>query len=130
MVVLIVVIVLAVVLAGVVLAALVVPRRRGRTVELPPDVDAATRSAVVEAPPLDRDAVIDAEPRPTAAPPTEPAAPPAPTVETPEPTAGRLLRLRARLARSQSTLGPRAAVRALAGASSTTTRGRRSRRRC
>ncbi|MET8328591.1 signal recognition particle-docking protein FtsY [Streptomyces sp. NPDC005181] len=35
----------------------------------------------------------------------EPEAPPAPALEIPEPTAGRLVRLRARLARSQSTLG-------------------------
>ncbi|MCF6523293.1 signal recognition particle-docking protein FtsY [Streptomyces sp. JJ36] len=34
-----------------------------------------------------------------------PAAPPAPAVEVPEPSAGRLVRLRARLARSQNTLG-------------------------
>ncbi|WP_030566920.1 signal recognition particle-docking protein FtsY [Streptomyces aureocirculatus] len=34
-----------------------------------------------------------------------PAAPPAPEIETPEPTAGRLVRLRARLSRSQNALG-------------------------
>ncbi|MFD9792450.1 signal recognition particle-docking protein FtsY [Streptomyces sp. NPDC059070] len=34
-----------------------------------------------------------------------PEAPPAPEIETPEPTAGRLVRLRARLARSQNSLG-------------------------
>ncbi|MCX5611966.1 MULTISPECIES: signal recognition particle-docking protein FtsY [unclassified Streptomyces] len=35
----------------------------------------------------------------------EPQAPPAPAIEVPEPTAGRLIRLRARLARSQNSLG-------------------------
>ncbi|KUL39810.1 signal recognition particle-docking protein FtsY [Streptomyces sp. NRRL F-4489] len=39
------------------------------------------------------------------APAAEPEAPAAPAVEVPEPTAGRLVRLRARLARSQNTLG-------------------------
>ncbi|GGS11036.1 signal recognition particle receptor FtsY [Streptomyces aureoverticillatus] len=34
-----------------------------------------------------------------------PAAPPAPEIETPEPTAGRMVRLRARLSRSQNALG-------------------------
>ncbi|OMI40564.1 signal recognition particle-docking protein FtsY [Streptomyces sparsogenes DSM 40356] len=37
--------------------------------------------------------------------PTVPAQPEAPAIEVPEPTAGRLVRLRARLARSQTTLG-------------------------
>jgi fused signal recognition particle receptor len=44
-----------------------------------------------------------APPQTAAAPPTE--APPAPVIETPEPTAGRLVRLRARLSRSQTVLG-------------------------
>ena len=38
-------------------------------------------------------------------PPDGPVAPPAPEIEVPEPSAGRLVRLRARLARSQSSLG-------------------------
>ncbi|MGW4641346.1 signal recognition particle-docking protein FtsY [Sphaerisporangium sp. NPDC004334] len=37
--------------------------------------------------------------------PAEPVAPPAPAIEIPPPSAGRMVRLRARLARSQSTLG-------------------------
>jgi fused signal recognition particle receptor len=80
-----------VVVAIVVAAALVLPRRRsGRLPPAPPappvdQPDTAT-AAAVEAPP-------------------EPAAPPTPTLEVPEPTSGRLLRLRARLARSQSSLG-------------------------
>src|SRR5439155_1603209 len=45
-----------------------------------------------------------ASPAPTAAAPAA-AAPAAPVVETPEPTAGRLVRLRARLSRSQGLLG-------------------------
>ncbi|MEU6313723.1 signal recognition particle-docking protein FtsY [Streptomyces sp. NPDC047014] len=42
---------------------------------------------------------------PVEAPVAEPEAPAAPAIEVPEPTAGRLVRLRARLARSQNTLG-------------------------
>ncbi|QES48012.1 signal recognition particle-docking protein FtsY [Streptomyces venezuelae] len=42
---------------------------------------------------------------PVAAEPEAPVAPAAPEIEVPEPTAGRLVRLRARLARSQNTLG-------------------------
>jgi fused signal recognition particle receptor len=97
-----------VVLAIVVTAALVVPRRRGRVAApptrpgprpttrpapgageeaaRPPDAASRAGGTVVELPP-------------------EPAAPAAPAIEVPEPTAGRLVRLRARLARSQSTLG-------------------------
>ncbi len=85
------------VVAGLVVTALVVPRWRGGPVDLPPDVDA-------------RDVGIDdargggaiAESLPDTAAPAQPVAP---AVETPEPTAGRLLRLRARLARSQNALG-------------------------
>jgi fused signal recognition particle receptor len=76
---------LAIVVVVVVTAALVVPRRRHRPrvsddVAVPRDTAKGSVATVVELP--------------------EP-----PAVETPEPTAGRLLRLRARLARSQSTLG-------------------------
>jgi fused signal recognition particle receptor len=48
-----------------------------------------------------------AAPPETVAPPepVAPPAPPAPTVETPEPTAGRLIRLRSRLSRSQNVFG-------------------------
>lgn len=49
--------------------------------------------------------VVDAPPNPEAPPSAEPEAPTAPAVETPEPVAGRLQRLRARLARSGSPLG-------------------------
>ncbi|MCX5393446.1 signal recognition particle-docking protein FtsY [Streptomyces sp. NBC_00094] len=60
------------------------PRRTVEEVELPAE-------EAVETPPAVEDPVI--------------AAPPAPEIEVPEPTAGRLVRLRARLARSQNSLG-------------------------
>ena len=86
------------VLALLITAALVVPRRRTRRIPppveigvvLPEDAKPAATGTLVEPPP--------------AAEPTS-VLPPTPEVETPEPTAGRLLRLRARLARSQSSLG-------------------------
>jgi fused signal recognition particle receptor len=88
------VIVLVLVLAGV---GLLVPRLR-RPPEPPP-----APPAPPQAPPA---------PPPTAAPPTAPevvveppVVEPAPVLEAPEPTAGRLVRLRARLARSQGLLG-------------------------
>jgi fused signal recognition particle receptor len=84
-----------VVLAIIIAAALVVPRRRARPAPpLPPPAEPTT---VVEAPPQP---VAQAP----AAPPGE-AAPARPAIEVPEPTAGRLLRLRARLARSETALG-------------------------
>lgn len=84
-----------VVLAIVIAAVLVVPRRRvGR---VPPPPSPATPTAVAEAPP---EAVAEAPAEPDLA-----AAPAPPALEVPEPTAGRLLRLRARLARSQTSLG-------------------------
>ncbi|WP_405857963.1 signal recognition particle-docking protein FtsY [Streptomyces sp. NBC_00090] len=61
------------------------PRRTVEEVELPTGEEAAETPAAVE------DPVV--------------AAPPAPEIEVPEPTAGRLVRLRARLARSQNSLG-------------------------
>jgi fused signal recognition particle receptor len=73
-----------VVLALIVTASLVVPRRRLTFDDEPPSVHGAT---ALQRPPTDT-AVLDT-----------------PVLDTPEPTAGRLLRLRARLARSQSTLG-------------------------
>jgi len=78
-----------VVVAALLLVAFVVPRRRrGPSASPRPGVD--YRPGVGDA------EVMPAEATPVAAP---------PAVETPEPTAGRLLRLRARLARSQTTLG-------------------------
>ncbi|MET9374171.1 signal recognition particle-docking protein FtsY [Streptomyces sp. NPDC003035] len=59
-----------------------------RTIE---EVDLPTAEEAVETPAAVEDPVV--------------AAPPAPEIEVPEPTAGRLVRLRARLARSQNSLG-------------------------
>ncbi|GGU05424.1 MULTISPECIES: signal recognition particle-docking protein FtsY [Streptomyces] len=59
-----------------------------RTIE---EVDLPTAEEAVETPVAVEDPVV--------------AAPPAPEIEIPEPTAGRLVRLRARLARSQNSLG-------------------------
>jgi fused signal recognition particle receptor len=91
-----------VVLALLITAALVVPRRTARRINpptgigvvLPGDTKPAATGTLIEPPPTTQGAV----------PPTAPEVE-APGIETPEPTAGRLLRLRARLARSQSTLG-------------------------
>ncbi|MGW5120182.1 signal recognition particle-docking protein FtsY [Streptomyces noursei] len=116
-------VILAVVIAVVVLGAisgLVVSGRKKK--QLPPPTAAPKPS--VTAPPAEPHVGEEAEtPRdeerrtieevelPTAeapaaeAPVAEPEAPAAPEVEVPEPTAGRLVRLRARLARSQNTLG-------------------------
>jgi fused signal recognition particle receptor len=99
-----------VVLAAVLLVGLVLPRRRGATsapppvsVDRPGDADVATDTDADADVATDTDVASDTATRP---PPGGPlGAPGAPVVETPEPTAGRLLRLRARLARSQTTLG-------------------------
>ncbi|MBE7189386.1 signal recognition particle receptor subunit alpha, partial [Jatrophihabitans endophyticus] len=108
------IVIIAVVVVGLLLtAALVVPRRRGRDVVAPPPrsdgrLDTAPLPDTLQAPPA------GAEPTVADAPVVEPTAVEPPVVEptvaepeldVPEPTAGRLLRLRARLARSQSTLG-------------------------
>src|SRR5205807_1534831 len=74
---------------------LVVPRgRRGRSVP-PPAVRPAPSQPVPTRPPQDTAPVTEER--------EQLAAPPA--LEVPEPTAGRMLRLRARLARSQNILG-------------------------
>jgi fused signal recognition particle receptor len=86
-------VVIALVLLGVLVLGglgLVVPRLRRRP-ELPPPP--APPSSVETAP---VEVAPEAEPE---------AAPTAPALEVPEPTAGRLVRLRARLSRSQSALG-------------------------
>ncbi len=104
-----------VVIAAIVVAAYVVPRRRSGSRPAEPRArveraepsatddealrDAATRGAATAAelaPPVSVEPPVEA--------PAEPAVE-APPLETPEPTAGRLQRLRARLAGSQSTLG-------------------------
>jgi fused signal recognition particle receptor len=82
-----------VVLLLVVVVGLVLPRRRGVT-PAPPAPTAPTMPAT----PVEERVEAPAEVAPEAA--VE-----APAIEVPAPTAGRLTRLRARLARSQSTLG-------------------------
>jgi fused signal recognition particle receptor len=86
--------------------AYVVPKRRR---ELPPSAPGATGTEVLERPPA-REAepeVVEPAGPPVATEPVvvEPEPEPAPVVETPEPSAGRLVRLRARLSRSQNSLG-------------------------
>jgi fused signal recognition particle receptor len=88
------IVVLAAVVGG---AAYAVPALRRRNAQRELDATSAPEET------------LDAAPEPTTEPATEPAtaveeAPPA-VLDVPEPTAGRLVRLRARLARSQSTLG-------------------------
>ncbi|MGW7573284.1 signal recognition particle-docking protein FtsY [Streptomyces sp. NPDC054765] len=117
-------VILAVVIAVVVLGAisgLVVSGRKKK--QLPPSPPAAPKPSAT-APPAEPQVGEEAEtPRdeerrtieevtlPTAeapvaeVPAAEPEAPAAPEIEIPEPTAGRLVRLRARLSRSQNTLG-------------------------
>ncbi|ASU82878.1 signal recognition particle-docking protein FtsY [Nocardiopsis gilva YIM 90087] len=84
---------------------LIRPRRPGVTDEKPTaevkDEAAATGTAVAE--PEEREAAGGVETAEPEAPPA--AAPAAPELETPPPSAGRLVRLRARLARSQSVFG-------------------------
>jgi fused signal recognition particle receptor len=92
-------ILLAVLIAGVV--GLVVPRRR--RADLPPAPEGTTviekPAPVIEEPPAVTPPVVED----SAPPVVEDSAPP--VVEKPEPTAGRLVRLRARLSRSQNALG-------------------------
>jgi fused signal recognition particle receptor len=89
-----------VVLALLVTAALVIPRRKAREMKPPVDVGVVLLG---DAQPSPTGTLVEPPPTPVEA--VAPAAPAAPEVELPEPTAGRLLRLRARLARSQNTLG-------------------------
>jgi fused signal recognition particle receptor len=79
-------------------AAFVVPRRRRGAAPPPVPEEPAERTGTVT---LEPPAAV-----PPVAVPAEPVAvEPVPELEVPEPTAGRLVRLRTRLARSQSTLG-------------------------
>ena len=94
------------VVAVLVTAALVLPRVRSRTgamTQAPPRPEAEPELAPPEqtVAPVETSAVAPPVEVPADAPPLEVA----PELERPEPTAGRLQRLRARLARSQSTLG-------------------------
>src|SRR5215468_8897392 len=85
---------LLIVLAALVLAGvdLVAPRLRRPLPPLPPAPPAPTPEPIPEAAPQVPSATVEA--------PVE-----VPVIEAPEPTAGRLVRLRARLVRSQSVLG-------------------------
>jgi fused signal recognition particle receptor len=91
------VILLVVLLVGAV--GLVVPRMRRK--ELPPSAPQVP-AVQDELPPLIEKPPAPAEPEPAV---VEAPVEEKPAVETPEPTAGRLVRLRARLARSQTALG-------------------------
>jgi fused signal recognition particle receptor len=105
--------VLALVLLGVLILGglgLVVPRLRRRPTPPLPETAVDTRAEEdlagppVEAAESDLSTGVLVEPPPVIAPvPTT--EPPVPTVETPEPTAGRLVRLRSRLSRSQNAFG-------------------------
>ncbi|MGZ4591537.1 MAG: signal recognition particle-docking protein FtsY [Actinomycetes bacterium] len=109
---LIIVVALVVVAAVVGLIGLVGGRRRK---EPPPvgDAERTTDLAPPQAPPREAPPQTPQAPRaPPQGPPPAPEAPPAeepvleePVLEKPEPTAGRLIRLRSRLGRSQTTLG-------------------------
>ena len=91
-------ILLAVLVVGAI--GLVVPRRRRR--ELPPHTGGSATTT------LERPPVAPAEVEEPVLPPLPDELPPLvqpPALETPEPTAGRLVRLRARLSRSQNLLG-------------------------
>ncbi|MDA2812625.1 signal recognition particle-docking protein FtsY [Nocardiopsis sp. RSe5-2] len=83
---------------------LIRPRRPGAGRQAPPaEGSGATATAPAAEEEGERSGAAGAEPQ---APPAEAPAPPAaPEIETPPPSAGRLVRLRARLARSQSALG-------------------------
>lgn len=105
--------VLALILLGVLVLiglGLMVPRLRRRPAPPPEAPGGAVGTRVEERPaPPAPDAAV---PTTTVPPPTPvdvlappPPAPPAPVLERPEPTAGRMVRLRARLARSQNVFG-------------------------
>jgi len=101
-------VVLAVVLAVVLVvavAAFVVPRRRVRLPPAPPETGAQTGAEAAAA--ADEGAAEESAAETAAAPGTvtEPPLVAVPELDVPAPTAGRLVRLRSRLARSQSTLG-------------------------
>jgi fused signal recognition particle receptor len=91
--------------------ALVLPKmRRGAGGTSTPTIEAPPRPEPTrEAPPREAAPTTQTPPAPVEVPPAPVEVPPAPVevpaLETPEPTAGRLVRLRARLARSQNLFG-------------------------
>ncbi|GII70362.1 signal recognition particle receptor FtsY [Sphaerisporangium melleum] len=82
---------------------------RPRDRHAPPPVRPPEAPTITEPGPGQATGVLEEEAATTTVPPpvkpAEPVAPPAPVIEIPPPSAGRMVRLRARLARSQSTLG-------------------------
>jgi fused signal recognition particle receptor len=92
-------------LAAILVAGLVATRSRRRA--LPPAPPAQPRPEVLPGVGDDASAVLAAPTRPvdTVELPPAPATPAPPALEVPEPTAGRLVRLRSRLSRSQNVLG-------------------------
>ncbi|WP_329256481.1 signal recognition particle-docking protein FtsY [Actinoallomurus sp. NBC_01490] len=89
---------IAIVVVAVVAAGLFLLRGRGRTA---PPPQAPPESGVSPG----GTAVLEEDTATVEAPPVEVPAPPVPEVEVPPPSAGRLVRLRARLSRSQNALG-------------------------
>lgn len=88
--------------------ALLVPRARRRRLTMPPSQQPGPIGTTTAAPPSAQapGAGVAAPAEVTAPPPvTEPPAPAAPAVEKPPPSAGRMVRLRSRLARSQTAFG-------------------------
>jgi fused signal recognition particle receptor len=97
---------LAVVALAIVLGvALVIPRRRSGRLEAPPRPGVDYRPGVGDDAEIPTDAPKSSVGTVVDLPPEAPAAPTAPELDVPEPSAGRLLRLRTRLARSQTSLG-------------------------
>src|SRR4051812_19413219 len=86
---------IAIVVLAIVAAGFFLVRGRGRSRTAPPP----------ETSPGGGTAVLDDDAAATAAPPVEVPVAPAPEIELPPPSAGRLVRLRARLSRSQNALG-------------------------
>jgi fused signal recognition particle receptor len=100
------IVLLVLLLAGAV--ALLAPRRRRPSAPSAPSVPGErpeTGAATGTLAPPETGAPPETIAPPETVAPPEPVAPPVPTVETPEPTAGRLVRLRSRLSRSQNLLG-------------------------
>lgn len=79
------------------------PRRRQAPPVVPPQAPEVTDQRPGGTAVVEEDAATTTIPPPVR--PAEPVAPPAPVIEIPPPSAGRMVRLRARLARSQTSLG-------------------------
>ncbi|GLY72631.1 signal recognition particle-docking protein FtsY [Actinoallomurus iriomotensis] len=92
---------IAIVVVAVVAGGLFLLRGRGRTAPPPQAPPAPPESGVSPG----GTAVLEEDTATVEAPPVEVPAPPAPEIELPPPSAGRLVRLRARLSRSQNALG-------------------------